>query len=103
MCDNCNDFQQLLYNVERQHEATIAGGENDQDCANLSRIFLLLCKSSSDFFGAGYDENCDIGNHLADKNTCNMTTVSNAHSRFNIDKTFGNEWSSAAGDDVIHH
>ena len=32
MCDNCNDFQQLLYNVEREHEATIAGGdEDDQD------------------------------------------------------------------------
>ena len=29
MCDNCNDFQQLLYNVEREHEATIAGGDED--------------------------------------------------------------------------
>ena len=42
MCDNCNDFQQLLYNVERQHEATIAGGENEDDL-EIVRIFLGFC------------------------------------------------------------
>ena len=25
MCENCNDFQLLLYRVERDHEAAIAG------------------------------------------------------------------------------
>ena len=58
MCDNCNDFQQLLYNVERQHEATIAGGKTWKSCRSsflcwIVQIFLailksLLCKSLLD-------------------------------------------------------
>ena len=72
MCDNCSEFQQLLYSVERQHEATIAGQQDDGEHHDGNSKHDYLLEDDDDGEEGDGDGDPAAAGEDADRSDCEL-------------------------------